>query len=69
MTSEDFSFFSQKYPATFYRFGIKGEKNADTGGLHSATFCIDEQALKVAVGGMTWLALRFLNDESLNNSK
>jgi metal-dependent amidase/aminoacylase/carboxypeptidase family protein len=23
MTSEDFGFFSQKYPSTFFRFGVK----------------------------------------------
>jgi len=60
MTSEDFAFFSQKYPATFYRFGVKGEINADSGGLHSATFRIDEEALQTGAGGMAWLAYSFL---------
>jgi len=61
MTSEDFSFFTQQYPATFYRFGVKGERNRKTGGLHSADFVIDESALPVGFGGMAWLAYRFLN--------
>ena len=60
MTSEDFAFFSQKYPATFYRFGVKGEINADSGGLHSATFRIDEEALQTGAGGMAWIAYSFL---------
>lgn len=60
MTSEDFAFFSQKYPATFYRFGVKGEINANSGGLHSATFRIDEEALQTGAGGMAWLAYSFL---------
>jgi hippurate hydrolase len=60
MTSEDFSFFTQQYPATFYRFGVKGEANKNTGGLHSADFVIDEKALPVGFGGMAWLAYRFL---------
>lgn len=60
MTSEDFAFFSQKHPATFYRFGVKGEINADSGGLHSATFRIDEEALQTGAGGMAWLAYSFL---------
>ncbi len=60
MTSEDFSFFSQKYPGCFYRFGVKGAVNANTGGLHSSTFRIDEKALKTGVGGLAWLAWRFL---------
>lgn len=60
MTSEDFSFFTQQYPATFYRFGVKGEKNSNTGGLHSADFVIDEKALPIGFGGMAWMAYRFL---------
>lgn len=60
MTSEDFAFFSQKHPATFYRFGVKGEINADAGGLHSATFRIDEEALQTGAGGMAWIAYSFL---------
>lgn len=60
MTSEDFSFFSQKYPSSFFRFGVKGDSNADTGGLHSSTFRIDEKALETGTGGMAWLAYSFL---------
>ncbi len=62
MTSEDFGFFTQKYPCTFFRFGVKGESNANTGGLHSSTFQIDEKAMETGVGGMAWLAWSFLNE-------
>ncbi len=62
MTSEDFAFFTQKYPCTFYRFGVKGEINANTGGLHSADFKIDEKALLTGVGGLVWLAWSFMNE-------
>lgn len=61
MTSEDFGFFTQKYPCTFYRFGVKGKINANTGGLHSSTFQIDEKALETGTGGLAWLAWSFLN--------
>jgi len=60
MTSEDFSFFSQKYPSCFYRFGVKSEINSNTGGLHSSTFRIDETALKTGCSGLAWLAWKFL---------
>ena len=60
MTSEDFGFFTQKYPSTFYRFGVKGEINANSGGLHSSTFRIDEKSLETGTGGMAWLAWKFL---------
>lgn len=60
MTSEDFAFFTQQFPCTFYRFGIKGTVNADTGGLHSNNFRIDEKALLTGTGGLAWLALKFM---------
>ncbi len=60
MTSEDFSFFAQKYPSCFFRFGAKSEKNAKTGGLHSSDFVIDEDALVTGTAGMVWLAYKFL---------
>ncbi|MBP1618031.1 MAG: amidohydrolase [Bacteroidetes bacterium] len=58
MTSEDFGFFSQEYPATFYRFGVIGSQQC--GGLHTPTFHIDEEALKTSVGVMAYLAYRYL---------
>lgn len=60
MTSEDFGFFTQKYPCSFFRFGVKGKSNEHTGGLHSSTFQIDEKALKTGMEGLAWIALRFL---------
>ena len=62
MTSEDFGFFTQKYPCSFFRFGVKGETNANTGGLHSSTFQIDEKALETGMGGMAWLAWKFISN-------
>jgi len=62
MTSEDFGFFTQLYPCTFYRFGVKGKSNIHTGGLHSSTFMIDEKALETGMGGLVWLAWRFLTE-------
>jgi hippurate hydrolase len=60
MTSEDFGFFTQEYPCCFFRFGVKGKVNANTGGLHSSTFQIDEKSLSTGMGGMAWLAWRFM---------
>lgn len=60
MTSEDFGFFSQAYPSTFYRFGVIGSQNC--GGLHTSTFHIDEEALQTSVGVMAYLACRYLSE-------
>lgn len=57
MTSEDFGFFSQKYPCTFYRYGVKGDKECS--GLHTPTFLIDEEALRCSVGTLAYLAMSF----------
>ncbi len=65
MTSEDFAFFTQQFPCTFYRFGIKGTTNAESGGLHSGDFKIDEEALLTGTGGLAWLALKFLASANL----
>lgn len=59
MTSEDFGFFSQEYPATFYRFGIIGQQTCT--GLHTPTFLIDDKALLTSVGTMAYLAIRYCN--------
>lgn len=56
MTSEDFGFFSQKYPCCFYRFGIKNRDNLNKHELHTSTFQIDEEALKTGAGGLAWIA-------------
>lgn len=60
MTGEDFGFFTQLYPCSFYRFGIKGDSNPNCGGLHTSTFQIDLEAFKTSVPVMSWLAYSFL---------
>ena len=57
MTSEDFGFFSQVYPSTFYRFGVKGKYEST--GLHTSTFIVDEDSLLTSVGTITYLGLRY----------
>jgi amidohydrolase len=60
MTAEDFAYFTQKYPCTFYRLGVKA-KDAPSASLHSSTFNVDEQALKTGISLMAWLSCSFLN--------
>ena len=61
LTSEDFGFFTQQYPCSFYRFGVKGDTNQNSGGLHSPTFCIDEKALLTGAGGLAYIARRMMD--------
>lgn len=59
MTAEDFSFYSQKYKANFYRLGIKSPGKEVTN-LHSPEFTVDEKALETGSGFMAFLALSYL---------
>lgn len=61
MTAEDFAFYSQKIPACFYRLGTRNESRGITHGVHHPKFDIDEEALKVSVGLMAWLAINGLS--------
>ncbi|MFT4736325.1 MAG: amidohydrolase [Cyclobacteriaceae bacterium] len=60
MASEDFAFYSQTTPASFYRLGTRNEEKGITAGVHTANFNIDESAMKIGVGLMSWLAIEAL---------
>lgn len=61
MAAEDFAFFSQEVPATFYRLGVRNEAKGITSSVHTPTFNIDEEALEIGAGLMAWLAVQELN--------
>lgn len=60
MASEDFAWYSQKYPAVFYRFGT-GTPGKTANALHTSGFSIHEPALAWAMGAMAYITLRMLN--------
>jgi amidohydrolase len=62
--AEDFSYYSQVIPASFYRLGTRNESKGITSYVHTPTFDIDEDALKIGPGLMAWMAIREL--ESVN---
>jgi len=55
--AEDFSYYSQVIPASFYRLGTRNETKGITSYVHTPTFDIDEDALKIGPGLMAWMAL------------
>jgi amidohydrolase len=57
MTAEDFSRYGQVVPGCFYRLGTGNPDSGITSPVHTSTFDIDEDALKVGVGLMAWLAV------------
>jgi amidohydrolase len=60
MAAEDFSFYSQVAPACFYRLGTRNESRGITSSVHTPTFDIEEESLKIGAGLMTYLALKEL---------
>jgi amidohydrolase len=60
MTAEDFAWFSQELPVCFYRLGTGNKAKGITSGVHTSTFDIDEEALKIGSGLMAWLTLKQL---------
>lgn len=60
MGAEDFAYFSQEMPASFYRLGTGAKDGRPYPGLHTPDFDIDEDALAIGSGLMAWLTLRQL---------
>jgi len=57
MTAEDFAYFAQKIPACYFRLGTWNGKNETASMLHSDTFDLDENSLKIAAQSMASFAL------------
>lgn len=51
---EDFAYFLQERPGTFYQLGVGSEH-----GLHTSQFTPDEEALRTSTGFMAYLAWRY----------
>lgn len=57
MTSEDFAFYSQQVPATFYRLGTGWPEPEKNYPVHSNRFDINEIALETGMGLMAYMAI------------
>jgi len=62
MAAEDFAFYTQQTPACFYRLGTRNEAKGIVSGVHTPTFDVDEQALKIGPGLMAYLAIKELGN-------
>ena len=58
MTAEDFAYYCNEVPSCFYRLGTANKDKGIIHGLHTSRFDIDENALKVGMGLMAYLAIR-----------
>jgi len=57
MTSEDFAWYTQKIPGCFFRLGTGNVSKGITSGVHTDTFDVDEDCLKIGSAVMAGIAL------------
>jgi amidohydrolase len=62
MAAEDFAYFSQATDACFYRLGTGNISRGITSSVHTPTFDVDEDSLKISTGLMTYIALKQLGN-------
>lgn len=60
MGAEDFAFYSHVVPSCFYRLGTGNEAKGTTHGVHTPVFNIDEDAIELSIGLMSWIAVNQL---------
>ena len=60
MAAEDFAFYAQEIPASFYRLGTRNEAKGCVSSVHTSTFDVDESALPLGAGLMAAIALEQL---------
>ena len=61
MTAEDFAYFSQEMPACFYRLGTGNPDKGIVSPIHTPTFDVDEDCLRISTGLMAYCAMQELN--------
>jgi amidohydrolase len=62
MASEDFAYYLEKVPGTFYRLGIRNEAQGITADIHNDHFTIDESSMKAGAAMQSYLAVRALSE-------
>jgi hippurate hydrolase len=56
MTAEDFAYYSQIIPACFFRLGTGNMAKGINSGIHTSTFDVDEEAIKIGVKTLAYAA-------------
>jgi len=58
MASEDFSFFSQECPSSFFRLGVANPEKGITHLVHTSKFNIDHDAIRIGLKLMSYFAFK-----------
>jgi hippurate hydrolase len=56
--AEDFGYYTQEIPGCFFRLGTGNVKRGIVSGVHTPTFDIDEEAIKMGISMMAYLGAR-----------
>lgn len=62
MAGDDFSYFLEKVPGSYFKLGVGNKKEGVCEPIHSSKFKIDENALPIGVAALSKIALDYLND-------
>ncbi|MFM8685319.1 MAG: amidohydrolase, partial [Bacteroidota bacterium] len=60
MAAEDFAWYAQEIPASFYRLGTRNEAKGIVSSVHTPTFDIEEDAMATGAGLLAAIALEQL---------
>lgn len=60
--AEDFSYYSQETNACFYRLGTGNQSKGISSAVHTPTFDIDENALELSIGLMSYITIKQLGE-------
>lgn len=63
MGAEDFGYYAQKIPACFYRVGVMNKEKGIISGVHTPTFNIDENAIEIGMGFMSFVGVNANMDQ------
>ncbi len=58
MGAEDFGYYTQHVPGCFFRLGVRNEKENIIHNVHTSKFNIDESAIEMGMGMMSWLGVK-----------
>jgi len=64
MGAEDFAYFLQKIPGTFFRLGVCDPKKKNPADIHDAHFTLDERAMVTGTATLAYLAAEYINKHS-----
>ena len=58
MGGEDFGYYTQQIPGCFFRLGVRNESKGIIHNVHTSQFNIDENAIEIGIGIMSWLGVK-----------